>query len=198
MRSWTASPWPWTGIGVSAAAAWSARWRPRSWWWRHESTAAIPARNRAARTALAALVAGFAVALGVAVGGLVDVMARGAAAGRTVVVECRPAVLLGAGPGVARAGVANRPVQSRCASAHGRCRRQRWWGRRSLGLPVQQVLLLGPAGDVQAHYQGLMAERCPHPSPRNRRVLTQPMLRCAVSLSTTPSVRRPWPDIWLG
>ena len=42
--------------------------------------------------------------------------------------------------------------------------RQRWWRRRSAALPVDQVLLLGPAGDVQAYYLGFMAAR-PVPQP---------------------------------
>lgn len=61
---------------------------------------------------------------------------------------------------------------------------QRWWRRRGLGLPVQQVLLLGPAGDVQAHYQDLMAST-PTPTPSKPSITTRPMLRCPLSLSVT-------------
>jgi len=61
---------------------------------------------------------------------------------------------------------------------------QRWWDRRSLGLPVQQVLLLGPAGDVQLHYQNMMAA-VPAPLATKPEGATQPMLRCPVSLSAT-------------
>ncbi|MFF7710628.1 hypothetical protein [Pseudomonas sp. NPDC007930] len=35
--------------------------------------------------------------------------------------------------------------------------RARWWHWRSLGLPLEQVLLLGPAGEGQQAYQGCMA-----------------------------------------
>lgn len=59
---------------------------------------------------------------------------------------------------------------------------QRWWRRRGLGLPVQQVLLLGPAGDEQAQYCGLMAAT-PVPKPSLIPGATQPALRCRLSLS---------------
>lgn len=96
---------------------------------------------------------------------------------------------------------------------------QRWWGRRSLGLPVQQVLLLGPAGDVQTHYQGLMANASV-PQALTPQNATQPMLRCPLSLSGTgerasalarhlarltlalPELNERWPQLrgiaWLG
>lgn len=61
---------------------------------------------------------------------------------------------------------------------------QRWWGRRRLGLPVEQILLLGPVGDEQTHYHDLMAN-APAPKPAKAEGATQPMLRCPVSLSTT-------------
>jgi hypothetical protein len=61
---------------------------------------------------------------------------------------------------------------------------QRWWGRRRLGLPVEQVLLLGPVGDEQTHYHGLMAG-VPAPTPSKPDGAAQPMLRCPVSLGTT-------------
>nr|WP_180203446.1 hypothetical protein [Pseudomonas sp. SbOxS1]NYU03113.1 hypothetical protein [Pseudomonas sp. SbOxS1] len=61
---------------------------------------------------------------------------------------------------------------------------QRWWGRRRLGLPVEQVLLLGPVGDEQTHYHGLMAG-VPAPKPSKPEGEAHPMLRCAVSLGTT-------------
>ena len=59
---------------------------------------------------------------------------------------------------------------------------QRWWRRRGLGLPVQQVLLLGPAGDEQAQYCGLMSAT---PVPKLSLIpgATQPALRCRLSLS---------------
>jgi hypothetical protein len=61
---------------------------------------------------------------------------------------------------------------------------QRWWGRRRLGLPVEQVLLLGPVGDEQPLYHGLMVN-APAPKPTKAEGVTQLMLRCPVSLSTT-------------
>ncbi len=75
-------------------------------------------------------------------------------------------------------GLLNRDVYRRTQDAA----LQRWWRRRGLGLPVQQVLLLGPAGDVQAHYQGLMAN-APIPKPSIPPITPQPMLRCPLSLS---------------
>lgn len=56
---------------------------------------------------------------------------------------------------------------------------QRWWQRRSLGLPVQDVLLLGPAGDRQENYLSLMRGVQP---PLAILGATQPRLRCALSL----------------
>jgi len=56
---------------------------------------------------------------------------------------------------------------------------QRWWQRRSLGLPVQDVLLLGPAGDRQENYLSLMRGVQP---PLAIPGATQPRLRCALSL----------------
>lgn len=56
---------------------------------------------------------------------------------------------------------------------------QRWWQWRSLGLPVQDVLLLGPAGDMQEDYLGLMKGV---PSPLAIPGVTQLMLRCSLSL----------------
>lgn len=57
---------------------------------------------------------------------------------------------------------------------------QAWWQRRSLGLPVQDVLLLGPAGDMQEDYLNLMTSVSP---PLAIPGATQPMLRCPLSLS---------------
>lgn len=59
---------------------------------------------------------------------------------------------------------------------------QRWWQRRSLGLPVRDVLLLGPSGDEQANYQRLMAGT-PLPEPTMLFGATQLMLRCPLSMS---------------
>jgi len=56
-----------------------------------------------------------------------------------------------------------------------------WWQRRCLGLPVQDVLLLGPAGNVQAHYLNLM-KGAPPAKPLMMPGTTQPMLRCPLSL----------------
>ena len=77
-------------------------------------------------------------------------------------------------------GLFNRDVHRRTLEAAV----QRWWARRSVGLPVQQVLLLGPAGDVQAHYQGLMVN-APAAQSSIPPDATQPMLRCPLSLSAT-------------
>jgi len=57
-----------------------------------------------------------------------------------------------------------------------------WWQRRCRGLPVQEVLLLGPAGDVQTHYLNLMKD-VPLAVPSVIPGATQPMLRCPLSLS---------------
>lgn len=56
-----------------------------------------------------------------------------------------------------------------------------WWCRRGATLPVEQVLLLGPAGDAPRHYQGLMAA-APAPEPVLLPDTQSPMLRCQVSL----------------
>lgn len=70
---------------------------------------------------------------------------------------------------------------------------QRWWQHRSLGLPVQDVVLLGPKGDEQANYQRLMTGAA-LPKPATPSGATQPMLRCALSLSDiterTPALAR--------
>lgn len=52
-----------------------------------------------------------------------------------------------------------------------------WWQRRSIGLPVQDVLLLGPAGEEQASYLNAMIEQ-PLPLTLYRPGNEQPMLRC--------------------
>lgn len=77
-------------------------------------------------------------------------------------------------------GLFNRDVYCRTLDAA----IQRWWAQRSLGLPVQQVLLLGPAGDVQAHYQGLMVD-APAPQSSIPPQATQTMLRCPLTLSAS-------------
>jgi hypothetical protein len=59
---------------------------------------------------------------------------------------------------------------------------RRWWSQRSLGLPVEHVLLLGPVGDEQAHYQALMADAIA-PKPSIPQGGSQPMLHCPLSLS---------------
>lgn len=64
---------------------------------------------------------------------------------------------------------------------------QRWWRWRSLGLPVEEVLLLGPAGDDQVHYRDLM-KNTPLPQPLADAdadadaEATRPALRCPVML----------------
>ncbi|WP_300630333.1 hypothetical protein [Pseudomonas sp.] len=96
---------------------------------------------------------------------------------------------------------------------------QRWWQRRSLGLPVQDVLLLGPAGDEQANYQRLMTGVLPS-EPAMPSGARQLMLRCPLSLSviaerapalarrlarmtlTLPDLSERWPQLraiaWVG
>ncbi|WP_434651166.1 hypothetical protein [Pseudomonas sp. D1-2] len=59
---------------------------------------------------------------------------------------------------------------------------QRWWRWRSLGLPVEEVLVLGPAGDDQIHYRGLMNDT-PLPTPMARSKAAVPSLNCPVILS---------------
>lgn len=58
-----------------------------------------------------------------------------------------------------------------------------WWQRRSLGLPVRQVLLLGPVGDEQCHFEQLMA-RAPLPQPRLTEGAMAPGLPCPVTLAS--------------
>ena len=70
----------------------------------------------------------------------------------------------------------NRKVYLRTAQAA----TQRWWQQRSLGLPVQDVLLLGPAGDAQEHYLDLMKGVTP---PAVKTDTTPCMLRCPLSLT---------------
>lgn len=59
----------------------------------------------------------------------------------------------------------------------------RWWQQRGLGLPVQQVLVLGPAGDAQLHYHDLMAS-APLPRPTSASATQQPLLRYPFLLCT--------------
>lgn len=62
---------------------------------------------------------------------------------------------------------------------------QRWWRRRSAALPVEHVLLLGPAGDSPWQYQGLMAAT-PMPLAAVPPGALEPALRCQLSLRETP------------
>lgn len=73
-------------------------------------------------------------------------------------------------------GLFNREVVRRTQDAA----TQRWWRWRSLGLPVEQVLLLGPAGDDQEHYQDLM-KSAPMPVTAGDTALSA--LRCPMVLS---------------
>ncbi|AMB88188.1 hypothetical protein AWM79_01385 [Pseudomonas agarici] len=59
---------------------------------------------------------------------------------------------------------------------------QAWWQRRCLALPVREVLLLGPAGDVQTYYQHLMKD-LPLSTPLATPGATHLMLRCPLSMS---------------
>ncbi len=76
----------------------------------------------------------------------------------------------------------NRKVYLRTAQAA----TQRWWQQRSLGLPVQDVLLLGPAGDAQEHYLDLMKGVTP---PAVKTDTTPCMLRCPLSLTVVTRAR---------
>ncbi|GKQ48524.1 hypothetical protein PSTH2693_25230 [Pseudomonas syringae pv. theae] len=58
----------------------------------------------------------------------------------------------------------------------------RWWQWRSLGLPVQDVLLLGPAGDVQTAYCNVMKD-VPLSEPLATPGATHLMLRYPLSMS---------------
>ncbi len=58
---------------------------------------------------------------------------------------------------------------------------QAWWQRRCLGLPVQDVVLLGPAGDEQANYLNLM-KGAALPKLSEVSGAKQKMLRCELSL----------------
>lgn len=62
---------------------------------------------------------------------------------------------------------------------------QRWWRKRSRGLPVEQVVLFGPAGQQQSHYARLMAGTAPLPQPQAPRVGAPEVLRCPVSSNLT-------------
>lgn len=70
---------------------------------------------------------------------------------------------------------------------------QAWWQRRSLGLPVQDVVLLGPAGDEQENYLNLM-RNVPLSKPLAIPDVTQPVLRCPLALTgvsdRTPALAR--------
>ncbi|MFS2200607.1 hypothetical protein ACCD00_19015 [Pseudomonas sp. Pseusp3] len=112
-------------------------------------------------------------------------------------------------------GLFNRDVYRRTVDAAV----QRWWGWRCLGLPVEQVLLLGPVGDEQTHYHGLMAG-APAPKPSKPDGAAQPMLCCPVALGSSserapalarrlarmtlelPELKERWPSLrgiaWIG
>jgi hypothetical protein len=62
---------------------------------------------------------------------------------------------------------------------------QRWWQLRRLSLPVEQVLLLGPAGTAQETFKDLMAA-APAPLPLHPPAVPAPCLRSAVSLADDP------------
>lgn len=94
-----------------------------------------------------------------------------------------------------------------------------WWQRRSLGLPIRQVLLLGPVGDEQHHFEQLMT-RAPLPKPLVPEGAAAPCLLCpfilasggqrapalarhlARALVRTPELRRCWSSLrgiaWAG
>lgn len=96
---------------------------------------------------------------------------------------------------------------------------QRWWQQRALGLPVQDVLLIGPAGRAQECYLGLMAQ-VQAPLPWGPPVSVPGKLRCSLSLAVTdergallaehlaeqaadmPGLAERWPEVralcWVG
>ncbi|MED5609067.1 hypothetical protein VV867_15335 [Pseudomonas sp. JH-2] len=57
---------------------------------------------------------------------------------------------------------------------------QRWWRKRARTLPVHQLLLLGPVGDVQAQYRDLM-DGAKMPDPELPTSAGVPLLRCQLS-----------------
>lgn len=86
-------------------------------------------------------------------------------------------------------GLFNRQVYLRTVEAATHA----WWQRRGLGLPVQDVVLLGPAGDEQESYQMLMSN-APLAKPLTMSGATKPMLLCPLSLTSisdrTPALAR--------
>lgn len=65
----------------------------------------------------------------------------------------------------------------------------RWWQRRALGLPIEQALLIGPAGDSQTVYRDLMAYA---PVPRSVLLpgIERPVLPCPLAVAlVTPAQR---------
>lgn len=89
------------------------------------------------------------------------------------------ALLLAVRVAVWQIGLFNRKVYLRTVEVATRA----WWQRRGLGLPVQDVLLLGPAGDVQAQYSNLMKD-LPLAIPAVIPGAAQPLLRCPLSLGS--------------
>ncbi|MCO7518046.1 hypothetical protein NJF44_25290 [Pseudomonas guariconensis] len=67
---------------------------------------------------------------------------------------------------------------------------QRWWRKRSQGLPVEQVLLFGPAGERQSTYAQQMKGNVPLPQPQKPSAGAADVLRCPLS-STLSSGRGP-------
>jgi hypothetical protein len=60
---------------------------------------------------------------------------------------------------------------------------RRWWGHRALGLPVQEVLLLGPVGIAQADFHRLMAG-APLPEPVTAKDSDRALLRCPLGMNS--------------
>lgn len=79
-----------------------------------------------------------------------------------------------------RVGLVNRDAYRRTLTLAA----QRWWCKRSTALPIDQVLLLGPVGEAQVYFRGLMAAT-PVPQPVLLAGVSVPLLRCQLSLEVT-------------
>lgn len=60
---------------------------------------------------------------------------------------------------------------------------QRWWRRRGMSLPVERVMLFGPAGELQPQYALQMTGTAVTPPPMEQGEGKRPVLRCPVSAS---------------
>lgn len=60
---------------------------------------------------------------------------------------------------------------------------QRWWRRRGMSLPVQRVMVFGPAGELQPQYALHMTGKAVAPPTLEQGAGKPPVLRCPVSAS---------------